>query len=654
MGDPNLNPYDVDALERSLNDSAVRVSTIWVSFLVFGLYLVIAAGSITHLQLLLNEPIKLPVLDTKLPLVGFFYVAPVLFVIFHCYVLMQVLLLSRTATAYNEAVEHTGMAESDRARIRQRLANTLFAQIFSGSPQERKGLLGVLLWLLAWVTLAIGPVLVLLIYQTIFLPYQNPGVTLTHRILIVLDLALVIFLWGVNRTTAFVYGAVVVASLTAYFPGELQSWLPAKWRSDIDCGDPRRDPPSTDRLVLPQVDVVDDEKLAKIEAGAKSQGLPPHRSERTHDFSNRNLRCADFSRADFRHANFTEADLQGANLAYAQLQGAVLSGANLTHADLQNAQMQGADLGSVPVRTGYRYYQGSYWTGVKIPGARLPGALLWNAQLQGARLARVDMPGASLLGAQMQGASLIRANLVGADLSGGASMQAADLRRADLRGATLKWAQMHGANLFQARLERTRFNQDTILTLARIRHAFLWQAAGANCHDAQVSEPRLELMHLPPESFGDIVIKESKATPDQETNFVDEVVSGLPQLVQRRVREDFEANPPGTTEDAWGACEMKALTGEDYVRKHADFLIKLACEPTYEHMYLLYGIYHNWIEAPDDSVYLPPGPAGGSSHYKAVIQGLLLRLDSKECPGANELGNRMIERLRHFARVLNE
>jgi hypothetical protein len=32
-------------LERSFNDSALRVSTIWVSFLIFALYLVIAAAN---------------------------------------------------------------------------------------------------------------------------------------------------------------------------------------------------------------------------------------------------------------------------------------------------------------------------------------------------------------------------------------------------------------------------------------------------------------------------------------------------------------------------------------------------------------------------------------------------------------------------------
>jgi hypothetical protein len=141
----NLNPFDVEALEKSVNDSAVRVSTIWISFLVFGLYLAIAAGGTTPRQLFLEELIKLPVLDINLPLVAFYFLAPLLFVIFHLYVLVQVLLLARTAGAYNEAVEHTMPVAADRARIRQRLANTLFAQIFAGAPRERIGLLGGLL-----------------------------------------------------------------------------------------------------------------------------------------------------------------------------------------------------------------------------------------------------------------------------------------------------------------------------------------------------------------------------------------------------------------------------------------------------------------------------------------------------------------------------
>ena len=102
----------MEALEKSLNDSATRVSTIWISFLIFGLYLVIAAGTVTHRQLLLEDPVKLPVLNIDLPLVGFFFLAPILFVVFHAYVLLQVLLLGRTAAAYNEAVERKRQGRS--------------------------------------------------------------------------------------------------------------------------------------------------------------------------------------------------------------------------------------------------------------------------------------------------------------------------------------------------------------------------------------------------------------------------------------------------------------------------------------------------------------------------------------------------------------
>src|SRR3977135_2474454 len=124
-----IDPYNVEALEKSLNDSATRVSTIWVSFLIFSLYLLTASTTVTHKQLFLAEPVKLPVLNIELPLRGFFFLAPILFVIFHAYVLIQVILLARTASAYDEAVNQSIKVGADNARVRQRLANTLFAQI---------------------------------------------------------------------------------------------------------------------------------------------------------------------------------------------------------------------------------------------------------------------------------------------------------------------------------------------------------------------------------------------------------------------------------------------------------------------------------------------------------------------------------------------
>lgn len=66
------DPFDVQALETAVNDSATRVSAIWISFLIFSLYLLVAATTVTQHQLLLAQPVQLPVLNIGLPLWGFF------------------------------------------------------------------------------------------------------------------------------------------------------------------------------------------------------------------------------------------------------------------------------------------------------------------------------------------------------------------------------------------------------------------------------------------------------------------------------------------------------------------------------------------------------------------------------------------------------
>src|SRR5436309_2697133 len=153
MADNKIDSFDIGALERAVNDSAGRVSGIWLSFVAFSAYLAAAASMISHRQIFLEEPIKLPTINIDLPLLASAILLPLLFVIYHIFVLLQVVLLARTADAYNEAVAHSVPEPADSTRLRQRLANTLFAQLFAGSPREREGVLGWLLRLMAWVTL---------------------------------------------------------------------------------------------------------------------------------------------------------------------------------------------------------------------------------------------------------------------------------------------------------------------------------------------------------------------------------------------------------------------------------------------------------------------------------------------------------------------
>jgi uncharacterized protein YjbI with pentapeptide repeats len=642
----NVDPYDVGSLERSINDSAVRVSTIWVTFLGLGLYLVVAVGGVTHRQLLLDEQIKLPILSVDLPLVNFFLVAPALFVIFHIYVLVQVLLLCRTAAAYNEAVEYSITVARDRARVRQRLANTLFAQIFAGSPREREGLLGALLRLMARATLVIGPVIVLLIFEVKFLPFQDRLVTLEHRVLIFADLGMILLLWyGIFHASHDVSWRVFAKPSVALFIAialVLFSWLGlnhpgefhASWMRAGECGQLL----FSDRLELSLVDVVDDDKLLKMESTASVKGLSPSQGERTHNFARRQFRCANFYRADFRRVDFTNANLRRANLAFAELQGATLSGADLWGAQLEGAQMQGADLSSVRIRT---LRQVKF-----LSAADLRHASLLGAELQGARLAGADLSGADLTLANLQGAGLFQASLDGAGLRG-AQMQGADLNGASMRGADLGSANMKGANLSAAHLEGARFDDASSLALALIRHGYVWRATGAKCADAQVAEPQLDVIVGKREN-------ERKATADEQESEIENWFGDLEEEkvaeLRKRLFEDAEHDP--ATKEVWLACETKALTERDYEKKHADYLVELACVTRPSQKDVTYGIYSNWVYAPADpsdimmtSRVLEPL---SEAHRQAVVHGLL-GADGKGCPGVKKLGDRTIQLLQELA-----
>jgi len=303
-------------------------------------------------------------------------------------VLVQVLLLGRTAAAYNEAVEYSITVASDRARVRQRLANTLFAQIFAGSPREQEGLLGALLRLMARATLVIGPVIVLLVFEVKFLPYQDPLVTLEHRVLIFADLGMILLLWyGIFHASHDVSWRVFAKPSAALFIAialVLFSWLGlnypgephASWMRAGECGYLL----FSDRLELPWVDVVDDDKLAKMESTASVKGRSPSQGERAHNFAGRQFRCANFYRADFRWVDFTNANLRLANLPFAELQGATLSGADLWGAQLEGAQMQGADLSSVRNRTlgQVKFSNAADLRRASLVGAELQGAPGWG------------------------------------------------------------------------------------------------------------------------------------------------------------------------------------------------------------------------------------------------------------------------------------
>src|ERR1043166_3265987 len=105
---------DLDALRAAVIDAASVGAGLWFSYLFVLLYLLIATGGITHRDLLLENPIKLPFLSVELPLIGFFVLGPLLFLIVHAYVLLHFVLLADKVGVFHAELA----AQVHRRRIR--------------------------------------------------------------------------------------------------------------------------------------------------------------------------------------------------------------------------------------------------------------------------------------------------------------------------------------------------------------------------------------------------------------------------------------------------------------------------------------------------------------------------------------------------------
>ena len=98
--------------------------------------------------------------------------------------------------------------------------------------------------MIAWITLVIGPVLLLVLLQTQFLPYHDSFITWTHRLALLFDILLVWWLWRsilsgrgdfrrCRTWTKWAAPAVgVVSSLAAVIFSWTVATFPGEWQED--------------------------------------------------------------------------------------------------------------------------------------------------------------------------------------------------------------------------------------------------------------------------------------------------------------------------------------------------------------------------------------------------------------------------------------
>ena len=499
---------DLDALKKTVEDAASVSGGLWLSYLFALFYIAVATGAVTHADLFLQRAVKLPFLGVELPLKAFFALAPILFLITHAYTLVHFVLLAAKAKRFHAELkaqiqdENAPDAAVLREGLRGQLPSNIFVQFLAGPRELREGLFGRFLALIALITLVIAPLALLLLLQIQFLPYHDSAITWTHRVALVLDLALVWWLWrkilagqseiidprwrtvAINALSLTATAVVLVFSwMLATFPGEWENrplvWIAAKaspslnkgifaatnwlFNGAVDWTSRRRISWFSNTLVLPGFSIyealkIDDPKKVEwrdlfdargrdLNGAAFDGAILPQT-----DFYGAQLKGASIQFAKLKSAKFDDANLRGALFSYAQLQGASLGAAQLQGASLDNAQLQSASL--------------DY--------AKLEGAVLHHAELQGASLYATSLQAASLDYAQLQGALLHTAQLQGASLRG-AKLHGARLWNAQLWGASVQGAQLNGGSLQYSRLVGARLD-DADMTATDLSNAFVWRA----------------------------------------------------------------------------------------------------------------------------------------------------------------------------------
>ena len=415
--------------------------------------------------------------------------------------------------------------------------------------------------------------------------------------------------------------------------------------------------PGFDRLSLPDVDVVDTEKLAKMQKGRRERIIAPRKYTRS--FHNRDLNCANLSTADLRGVDLSGAKLRGSNLYWTDLEGADLWNADLTGAGLLEATLGDARLHFANLRGAF--LQLAELPRAELVDAQLQGASLQGAQLQGAKLISVQAQGADLSKAQLEGAVLTETQLQGASLKGAylqfallrnVQLQGADLTGADLGGAHLEMVGLQGANLHESAM------QYTILSAT-----YVWRARNAACQNASVDGGRPEAL-LP--VFEDdptttpLVRETVPATSDYIAKFIEKSVAGISDSKRKdaakRMQSALDADPAkddtAAIEEIWRKCgeSSQQISRADFQKQGDAFVRALFCD-TKKRVCArnFYCDVNRSVNAVADAIIGPSigNRAPGRSLSRELARGMLAE-DGEPCAASAALDERNKARLREL------
>ncbi len=417
----------LDKLLDAVNEAAKRETTQWFFLISIMLALGAIIASTSHRILFLAGNVKVPLLSVDLPVVGFYWVGPLVLLVLHFYTLASLQLLAGKTEAFLARLNAEADAPAREAMLR-RLDNFAVVQLLAHEGMGRRP------WamaIMAWTTLAVAPVGVLLWFLVRFLPYHDEWQTMFHRVVIVADIAMFWWFWrgiearldGWGRVWAWLRGAAVAAVVffsfgMATIPGP-EAWLPEWWwRNPAAVWAFGLEPDSSAALGSRSVRLEYEHFVEMSDAQLQGRFVSIELNERNLDYAN--LRNTDLRMVHIIGGSAAGADLRFSRMHNASVIGVSMQGANFGMADLNGAfvsmaRMQGADFNRTR-------FQGAWLNQVQLQGASLDyalmqGAVIMDAALQGASFNGTRLDGASLVRAQLQGSRFSNSRLEGTSIT---------------------------------------------------------------------------------------------------------------------------------------------------------------------------------------------------------------------------------------------
>jgi hypothetical protein len=377
----------LDRLRDSANEASQLARKVYLSFLLFSVYIAILVGSTTDEQLLRGTAAKVPVLNVELPIVGTYLVVPLMFLFFHLNLLILLYLLSQKLYAFEGHIEKL---PPDQQAVEQRLLYPFpFSQMLVGKYRARLDQL--LLAIMVKSTLIVFPIALLLWAQVRFIPYHSILITWIHRAVVLADLLLLLVLWPkirspnghwfnwlgstskhrpvwkrialpISRICVLGTLSLVVLILSLSIATIPDEWIEKRigWQDlteilfgkiEIQPGIKARKTPFHRHLILRELTLVREAPppellatYARMEKQADSAWLDHAKGL---NLGGRDLRFADFFYANLTKIDLREAKLQGADLRGAKLQGADLRKSKIGGTDFNEASLDLSDLREV-------------------------------------------------------------------------------------------------------------------------------------------------------------------------------------------------------------------------------------------------------------------------------------------------------------------